>query len=105
MQSISFPERGVNGEFYVFVKVSEGVAEADEGFEEVVVAVVERRVDLPANGLVSDAVLEEPVSDLVAFGEVFRRCEREELLDGKRTVVPALRTRNKVGELEEPGRH
>src|SRR5574344_1919901 len=86
-------------------KSSPGASEADESFEEVVVAVVERGVDLAAPGLGADAVLEEPVSDLVAFGEVFRRCEREELLDGKRTVVPALRTRNKVGELEEPGRH
>ena len=54
------------------------LAEAQERLEEVVVAVVERRVDLAFPGLVSDAVLEEKVSDLPALRKVFRRREREE---------------------------
>ena len=47
-----------------------GCAEAEQRLQEVVVAVAERCVDLRVAGLVSDAVLEQPVTNLVAFREV-----------------------------------
>ena len=63
--------------------------EAQQRFEKIVVAVVERRIDLAAGRLVTDAVLEEPVADLVALGEVFGGREGEELLDRMSCVAAA----------------
>ena len=70
--------------------------EPQQCLEKIVVAIVERSVNLAASGLVPDAVLEQEVPDFVTLREVCRRRERDKLLHRERTVLSALLARNEA---------
>ena len=64
--------------------------ETQQRLEEVVVAVVKRRINLRSSGLVADTMFQEPMTDLVPFRIVGRRGEREQLLHGERAIAGTL---------------
>ena len=80
-------------------------AETQKRFKKIIIAVIERSIDLAAYRLGADAVLQEPFAVFARRGVISRGSERTKLLDGKITVHLGKRSGNVCGEFKKTGGH